>query len=354
MAAELGTHPGLADAPVQPCVPSPRTAGYRNQAKYVYGRAPGAGEIALGAYASRSHTLVDLAGCCVVEPIVEATRQAVLAILVENAVAPFDEIRRTGVLRYVVVRATASQAVLVTLVAARGDWPEAERVAEALARACPVVAGVVLNLNPSTGNTVFGAHERLLAGHATVVDEIGDVRVQLASRSFFQINRQVASRIYRDLVAATPARFACAVDAYAGAGGIALSLAPRAREILAIEDNPSATGAATALLAESGRGGANVRFLTGDAARCLAGVAAADVLVLNPPRRGCAAEVLAAVLRLRPSLVAYLSCEPKTLARDLAVLVGGGARLVRATPYDMMPHTPHVETLALVQLDSAG
>jgi 23S rRNA (uracil1939-C5)-methyltransferase len=88
--------------------------------------------------------------------------------------------------------------------------------------------------------------------------------------------------------------------------------------------------------------------LTGDAAACLAEVSDADFVVLNPPRKGCSPEVLAAVARLRPKALAYLSCEPRTLARDLAVLVQAGAQVVNVTPFDMMPHTPHVETLVLV------
>jgi 23S rRNA (uracil1939-C5)-methyltransferase len=97
-----------------------------------------------------------------------------------------------------------------------------------------------------------------------------------------------------------------------------------------------------------------IRVVTGDVARCLDAVPSADFVVLDPPRKGCATEVLAAIGRLRPQRLAYLSCDPATLARDLAVLVRGGARCLRTTPYDMMPHTPHVETLALLAYDSSG
>jgi 23S rRNA (uracil1939-C5)-methyltransferase len=349
VAAYLGRYPELATSPVENCVASPLRAGYRNQAKYVYGRVPASGRLVLGAFAPRSHRIVDLAGCRVVEPGLDQVRQAVLDLLEREGVEPFDEHRRTGALRYVVMRATQSGQVMVTLVVARADWPPAQAITDELMAAQPVVASVVLNLNATTGNRIFGGEERRLAGRGFVEDRIGEVDVRLAARAFFQANRRVASCIHRDLLAAAPARVARAVDVYSGAGPIAFSLAPIADEVVAIEENAAATAVAAAFMAERGGAAGRVRLLTGDASRCLAAVASAELVVLNPPRKGCAAPVLAAVARLRPRLCAYVSCDPETLARDLAVLVAAGARLLRITPYDMMPHTPHVETLALLQ-----
>ncbi len=347
----LAEYPGLAEVAVEPCVPSPRTTGYRNQAKYVYGRAQHSGRPILGAYAPRSHAIVDLSGCHVVEPVLDEVRKTLLEILLAKVVEPFDEVRRTGVLRYVVMRATLSHQALVTLVAARSDWKDADAVATALAEQCHALAGVVLNVNPTAGNKLFGDDERLLFGQATVDDEIGDVRVRLSSRSFFQANRELASRIYRDLVAAVPVSVGRAVDVYAGAGGIALSLAPIAHEVVAIEENMAATDVARTFIAEQTALGERVRIVTGDAAACLAQVSTADLVVLNPPRKGCSAQVLAAVQRLRPKHLFYLSCDPRTLSRDLAALVRAGATVTRVTPYDMMPHTPHVETLAVLRIN---
>jgi 23S rRNA (uracil1939-C5)-methyltransferase len=348
--ARLAEYPDLAGIAVEPCFPSPHTTGYRNQAKYVYGYARNSGRAVLGAYAPRSHEIVDLSECHVVEPVLDEVRDVLLEILVASGVEPFDEIRRTGILRYVVMRATSARRVLVTLVVARLDWDGAEAVATKLVARCPGVTGVVLNMNPTAGNNLFGNDERLLCGGSTVDDEIGDVRVRLSSRSFFQANREVASRIYRDLVAAVPTNTVRAVDVYAGAGGIALSLVPIAREIVAIEENLAATEAATTFIAEKTALGRHVQVVTGDAAACLASIDSADMVVLNPPRKGCAAEVLEAMQRLRPKVLAYLSCDPGTLARDLAVLVRAHATVTQVRPYDMMPHTPHVETLVVLEM----
>ena len=346
--AQLSRHPSLAQLPVDACVASPATTAYRNQAKYVYGRADESGRPVLGAFAPHSHRLIDLAGCCVVEPVLDDVRRKLLAALLGGNVEPFDEQRRTGALRYVVMRATCARQVMVTLVTARAVWPEAQSVAQALAAACPAVVSVVLNVNESAGNAIFGKEERLLWGQAAVEDRIGAVSVRLVSRSFFQSNRWVASSIYRDLVAAAPARVARAVDVYSGAAPIALCLAAISGEVVAIEENPAAAMAAASFIAEQAGVAGRVRMVTGDAARCLADVEAADLVVLNPPRKGCAGPVLQAILRLRPRTLAYLSCDPRTLARDLDVLVAGAARIARIAPYDMMPGTPHVETLAIL------
>jgi 23S rRNA (uracil1939-C5)-methyltransferase len=129
-----------------------------------------------------------------------------------------------------------------------------------------------------------------------------------------------------------------------------MALAPLAREVVAIEENPAACVTAQAFLAECGPGdpGARVRFVTGDVADHLARVGRADLVVLNPPRKGCAAATIAAVAQLRPRLVAYLSCDPASLARDLAALAHLGMPTVGITAYDMLAQTPHVEALALV------
>ena len=340
---EFAKHPALAAVDVEACVPSSLAVGYRNQAKYVYTRSLDGGGV-LGAYAPRSHAVVDLAGCRVVEPILDQARGVLLNLLRAHEVEPYHEINRTGLLRYVVLRANAAGRVLATLVSARAQWSGADAVASACMSEFPAFVGVVLNVNSSGGNALFGEDERVLAGQASFEDEIGDVRVRLASRSFFQANRAVASRIYRDLVARLPGDLGRAVDAYSGAAGIALSLASRAREVIAIEQNAAATAAA------SESKGERVQIITGDAAQGLSSMDAADLVVLNPPRKGCTAEVLAQVLRMTPRLVAYLSCDPRSLAHDIGVLVKAGATITSVVPYDMMPHTPHVETLVVLSL----
>jgi 23S rRNA (uracil1939-C5)-methyltransferase len=348
----MATQKELLGVKVAGCVPSPQPFGYRGNAKYVFGHDRD-GRLVLGAYAPRSHEIVDMSGCPVAESALADVAAALLTLLIQHVIEPFDEVRRTGLLRYVVLRANVEGKVLVALVTGRESWPEAESLARELAAACPTVLGVVHNVNSASGNALFGEAERLLFGSAFIEDTIGPARVRLGPRSFAQANRLVAGRAYDDIAAAA-ARLGSigrVVDAYAGAGGIALSLAPLARGVVAIEENSAACATAQAFLAEREAGDTEKRInlIAGDVADHLARVGTADLVVLNPPRKGCAPAVITAVAQLHPRLVAYLSCNPASLARDLAALARLGLHTVSITPYDMLPHTPHVEALALVE-----
>jgi 23S rRNA (uracil1939-C5)-methyltransferase len=347
--AALAQHALLRAVPVADCVASPRSLGYRNKAKLVYGAAPGAGEPVLGAYAPRSHRVVNLAGCRVSEPALTAVGDSLRGLLLEAGVAPYDEQRLTGDLRHVILRANHRGAVLVTLVSAQRGWPAAERIAELLTEAHPEVVSVVQNVNPGRGNAIYGDQEVTLQGTGWLEDAIGPVRLRLSSRSFLQANREVAALAYQaiaEALALGPGDRV--VDAYAGVGGIALTLAPRAGEVIGIEEHEGAVAdaAASATLNRI----ENARFVAGDAAaRLKEEIGRAHAVVLNPPRKGCSAQVLGAVVRLAPRAIAYLSCDPETLARDLAVLADAGYRTGSVTPFDMLPHTPHVEALAILQ-----
>lgn len=350
VSASFARHERLGAVPISPCVASPRTLGYRNSAKLVAAQAIQGG-LRLGAFAPRSHNVVDLRGCAIVEAPLDEVAIALRDVLEEAGVAPYDERRLTGDLRYAVLRVNFEGAVLVTLVTARPDWPVGRAVAAALRARCPSVAGVIQNINPTRGNVIYGDDERTLDGATALTERIGAVKLRLSSRAFFQANRDVAGLVYGQIgeaVAAAAAQEPVArlVDVYGGVGGIALTLAPLAGEVIGIESNAGAVGDATAAARDNGI--VNARFLAGDAAEQLRALDRADVMVLNPPRRGCAPAVLAEVLRLQPRLVAYLSCDPETLARDLAHLYGSNYRVRSVTPFDMLPHTPHIEALALV------
>jgi 23S rRNA (uracil1939-C5)-methyltransferase len=338
--------PSLAEVPVDPCVASPAPLGYRNKSKLVYAR-DGQGKLVLGAFAPRSHRVVDLDGCRVAEPPLDEVAGVLRELLVGAGVAPYDERLAEGDLRYAILRVNHAGRILATLVTASDELPGAVELARAFVHARPDVVGVVQNVNPSRGNALYGTVERTLAGAAHLDERVGAVHLRLSASAFFQVNREIAARIYGDLSAAAQLTGQeRVVDCYSGVGGIALTLAPRAAEVIGVEEHPGAVvdAQAAAQLNHATR----TRFVSGDAAAILDGLDAADVVVLNPPRRGCAPRVLEAVARLQPRLVAYVSCAPDTLARDLALLAARGLRARRVTPYDMLPQTPHVEALAIV------
>jgi 23S rRNA (uracil1939-C5)-methyltransferase len=271
----------------------------------------------------------------------------VARLVTARGVTAYDEGRLTGTLRYVVLRASAAGAVLVTLVIARDAFPQGAALADELRAAHPEIVGVVQNVNPTRGNVIFGDRERTLAGSAALEDRVGPVRLRVSSRSFFQANRDVAALAYAAIAgAAALSGSETVVDAYAGVGGIALTLAPHAGRVIGIEQHPAAVEDAAWSAAASGIG--NARFVAGDVAGSLADVGAAEVVVLNPPRKGCAPEVLRAAAGLGPRTIAYLSCSPETLLRDLGALRRLGYRTASLTPFDMLPHTPHLEALAVL------
>lgn len=343
----------LRDVTVGATVASPRALGYRNNAKLVAARADAGRPAVLGGYAPRTHDVVDLLGCRVVEPALDAVATELRALLDQLDVDLYDERSLTGRLRYAVLRSNHAGQVLCALVVAR-LLPNGTELADRLRAARPEVIGVVEHENRTRGNAIFaaGGAERTLAGQPALEDRllVGDqtIPVRLTAAAFFQANREVAGLAYTALLRALDVRpTERVVDAYSGVGGIGLALAARAAEAVGVESNAGAVQNATEAAARNGV--RNARFLAGDAAAVLATLDRAEVVVVNPPRRGCAPEVLDQIARLAPRAVGYLSCDPDTLARDLAVLAGRGYQAAAVTPFDMLPHTPHVETLAVLR-----
>ncbi len=343
---------------VDPCVASPRPLGYRNRSKLVVARReegrPDDG-LVLGAFAPRSHDVVDLAGCRIAEPPLDETAAALRALLDEAGVRAYHERTLTGDLRHVVLRANHEGRVLAVWIVARPLPRRRSRWPDGFARPDPRSSASsstrTARAATRSSRTRTGENERLLDGAGEIEDQVEvagrPVRLLLSPGAFFQANREVAALAYTaiaDALAIQPTERV--VDAYCGVGGIALSLARGAAEVLGIESHAGAVAGATASAALNGI--TNARFVAGDAAQALGQIDRADVVVLNPPRKGCAPEVLAEIARLAPRAVAYLSCDPQTLARDLALLATRGYRARSVTPFDMLPHTPHVEALAVV------
>jgi 23S rRNA (uracil1939-C5)-methyltransferase len=353
----FAAHAALRDLAVAAAVASPRLLGYRNNAKLVAAR-PGPGRpTVLGAYAPRTHDVVDLLGCRMVEPAIDAVATELRGLLDQLAVEVYDEAKLTGRLRYVVLRSNQAGQVLCTLIVAR-PLPNGRELADRLRGARPEVVGVVEHENRTRGNAIFAGADpgpdRTLAGEATLVDVLSvggqTIQLRLTPGAFFQSNREVAGLAYGALAKALALGAGeRVVDAYSGVGGIGLALARGGAEVIGIEAHAGAVQNAAEAAARNGL--PTARFVAGDAGTGLATLDRADAIVVNPPRRGCAPDVLDQIARLAPRAVGYLSCDPDTLARDLAVLATRGYRPAAVTPYDMLPHTPHVEALAILTRD---
>jgi 23S rRNA (uracil1939-C5)-methyltransferase len=340
---------GLA-APVGECLAPGPPRPYRNRAKLVFSRA--GDRVILGAYAPRSHRVIDLHGCRVVIPPLDDIAAVLARLATDLGVQPYDERTATGQARYAILRAARDGRTQVMLVCAERGGRGITALAAALCRERPEVVGVVENLQPSPGNALVGHIEpdRLLVGDPVLVERCGPT-LRLSPRAFFQASWHGAEALYAAAVtAAAPVAGDAIVDLYTGVGGIALSLARAApaASVLGIEEEPAAIADAEAGAVLSGI--ANARFRCGDAAALLGERAdraeATDVVVVDPPRRGLTPPVIAAIARLRPRRVVYVSCAPDTLARDLALLTARGYHIERVDPVDLMPDTPHVEAIA--------
>lgn len=328
---------------VEPLIASPDPLGYRALVKLVVGA-----DGQLGSYARRSHRVVDMTGCRVHAEICEGVADRARAFLKSDGRSRGPE--GCG-LRYLVLRASMSADRLgVTLVGASLEHPGLVRMAEALA-ADPKVGWIVFHENADLqSDAIFGpGPSRLWLDRFEVVEQVGPVIQDLRSGAFAQVNPKAAARLYQRLGELVDARGRRVLDLYSGSGGIGLSfLAWGAASVTAVERHPLATEAARAAAQTMGL---SARF------EAIQGAAedapfhdAFDLVVLNPPRKGVAPELPARIARSQVKEILYVSCQPRSLARDLAALQTlGGFELRQVCPVDLFPHTRHVETIAWLQ-----
>lgn len=331
---------------IAPVVPSPEELGYRNKGKYVVAAADG--RLVLGAYAPRSHRVVSTAGCRVVAPVIDQVAVVARDACEAAGLVAYDERRRRGELRYVIVRADAAGGALVVLVVTSAT--AADRLATAAASLArhPAVRGVVAMRNDREDAALVTSDQTVLAGVGALVEEVAGCPVEVGAGEFLQVNRAQARAIYArvaDLAldGLEPASVH-AVDLYSGLGGIALTLARRGARVTAVEIDPAAT-AALARAAAAGGLADRVTVHTADASALPTVAAGASVVIVNPPRKGLSAETRAALLALAPPRILYVSCGPDSLGRDLAALAPAYRPDV-IEPFDLMPGTAQVETLA--------
>jgi 23S rRNA (uracil1939-C5)-methyltransferase len=329
---------------IDPVLFGPTRRGYRALAKLVVGE-----DRRLGSYRPFSHQVAEMTGCRIHAPIVERVAEVARRALLELPPGPID-------LRYLVLRASlAEQRVLATLICRSLGSPAAAGLAQRLA-AEPAVAQIVVHQNDRPGDAIFGAGPEvtLLQRDPAPVERVGAIELSLESAAFSQINPEAAALIYRRVVEGLAPRGQRVVDLYSGSGGVALSLAAAGAEVYGVERSAEGVRAATSAAARMGLA-AQARFVAADAAQGLAAAPPSQAVVLNPPRKGAAAEVLRAIAARAPQRLAYVSCDPRSLARDLEALRGmAPLALGSITPVDLFPETRHVETVVIAEVGAGG
>lgn len=336
-------------APVEPVRGMAEPWHYRNKAIATF--AMRQGKLVCGLYAEDSHRVLPGADCLLQGEALNRTLEAVLTAARGCRWTAYDEDRGTGLVRHVVLRGTRDGQVLVTLVTPSPALPGSRNFCAALRKAAPWVASVVQNINPTTTSAVLGNREKVLYGPGHVLDTLCGLRFAISSRSFYQVNPIQTEVLYKaalELAGLTGQE--TVVDAYCGIGTIGLCAAPHAKRVIGIERNPSAVRDAVANARRNGL--RNAQFFCADATAWMMKAAGEnlrpDVVFLDPPRAGSTPECIGAVARMAPRRVVYVSCDPETLARDVALFAKQGYRAQKFVPVDLFPHTRHIETAALL------
>lgn len=337
-------------APVEPVRGMADPWHYRNKAIATF--AMQQGRLVCGLYAEGTHRVLPSADCLLQQQALNRTLQAVLEAARACRWTAYDEDRRAGMLRHVVLRGTREGRVLVTLVTPGPALPGSRNFCAALRGSAPWVQSVVQNINPTATSAVLGNREKVLCGPGMVVDTLCGLRFAISSRSFYQVNPAQTEVLYAaamELAGLTGRE--TVVDAYCGIGTIGLCAAPRAGKVIGVERNPAAVRDAAANARRNGL--RQARFFCADATEWMHRAAGQglrpDVVFLDPPRAGSTPACIEAVARMAPARVVYVSCDPETLARDVALFARQGYRAKQFVPLDLFPHTNHIETIALLR-----
>ena len=322
---------------------------YRNKA--IASFATQRGKLVCGLYAEGTHRVLPGADCLLQEEILNKTLAAVLDAARACRWTAYDEDRGTGLLRHTVLRSSCDGKVLVTLVTPGPDLPGSKNFCTALRKKAPWVVSIVQNINPTRSSAVLGSREKTLYGPGFVLDTLCGTQFAISSRSFYQVNRTQTEVLYKKaLELAKLTGRETVIDAYCGIGTIGLCAAPLAKQVIGVERNPAAVKDAAANARRNKI--ANARFVCADATEWMAAAAGEglhpDVVFLDPPRAGSTPECIAAVNKMKPRRVVYVSCDPETLARDVAAFTRLGWRAAKFCPVDLFPQTKHVETVVLL------
>ena len=345
---------GGLEVPVLDILPSPEVDRYRNKVQFPVGVDKN-GAPCIGFYAGRTHRIVPCPDCKLQPGVLNEIGNALCAFFAQQGIRPYDEQSGKGLVRHIFLRRGAhSGQIMVCLVCTRAKLPHAEQLCTALRGQFPAISTILLNVNAKNTNVILGGENHILYGPGYIEDTLCGVPVRLGPLSFYQVNTLAAERLYG--VAAQYAQLTpddTLLDLYCGMGTIGLSMADQCRELIGVEIVPEAIESAKANAARMGEAvAAKSRFFCADAGQAATQLAAEglhpDIVMLDPPRKGCDEATLSAVVRMAPRRVVYVSCNPATAARDAAWLEKNGYHAEKVLPVDLFPRTKHVETVVLL------
>ncbi|WP_025434801.1 23S rRNA (uracil(1939)-C(5))-methyltransferase RlmD [Peptoclostridium acidaminophilum] len=323
---------------------------YRNKAQFPVGKKDG--EIVVGFYKKGTHDIVDAKSCCIHRKVNEQIIELVKYYMKENNISAYDETIHKGTIRHIVTKiGFTTGEIMVVIVTNSKKLKNANLLAHALKSNIPGFKTLVQNVNMDKTNVILGKHNNIVYGEGKITDFIGSLSFEISPLSFFQVNPLQTRVLYeKALEYAALTGDETVFDIYCGTGTISLFLAQKARKVYGIEVIQEAIDAARENAVRNGI--QNTEFFTGKAEdvvpRLYEQGYTADVVVVDPPRKGCDEKVLGTIVEMHPKRVVYVSCNPSTLARDIKYLCEKGFKVKEVQPVDMFPHTMHVETVCLM------
>ncbi len=347
----------IRDLDIRPCLPSPEIIGYRNKAEVPVSSQKG--QIVAGFYQPYTHNVVPSENCSLEHPLVREVITGLLKEIKKRKYSVYNERTGRGLVRHLVARVAPGTGESMAVMVVNGrSFPDERDFASSLASSIPGLRSIVLNTNMDKTNIVLGNRQKVLWGRSYIEDVLGSDRLgrlkfRISPLSFYQVNSGQAVRLYQEAFdAAAITQDDVIYDVYSGIGTITLFAAQKARFAVGIEEVAPAVEDAKRNAKINGI--ENVRFLEGKAERVLPRLGtktrlqAPGVVILDPPRAGADEHALLSISRFSPRAIVYVSCNPATLARDVAILSKQGWVPRFCQPLDMFPMTPHVECVALM------
>lgn len=341
---------GGMEVSLSPIVASPETFRYRNKAQFPVSGTPG--NLTAGFYAPRSHRVVPCDDCLLQPVRTKDVLKAVLHYANEEKLSAYDELSGKGLLRHIFIREGADGGLCVMSVINGNALPHVEKLITSLNELClGAPLSLMLNINRTRGNVILGKECVSLYGPPYLEDTLCGLRFRISPLSFYQINHAQCESLYRKAAEyADLSGDEVLCDLYCGVGTIGLTMAKKARRLIGVEVVAAAVEDAKENARQNGI--ENAEFLCGTAETLAAKLALRgehpDVCIIDPPRSGCDSSLMDALSALSPKRIVYISCDPATLARDVALLTERGFLLKAATPFDMFPRAAHVETVVLM------
>ena len=342
---------GFKELPMEPLIGMDEPYHYRNKAQFPVGRNK-EGRIVTGFYAGRTHAIIENRDCALGIPQNKEVLDRVIAHMEKYNIAPYDEMTGKGLVRHIFVRyGFFTGELMVCLIINGQDLPHQKELVEKLGE-IPGMTSISLNINKKRNNVILGDKVKTIWGKEYITDKIGDISYEISPLSFFQVNPHQTWKLYSKALEYADLHGEETVwDLYCGIGTISLFLAQKAKFVRGVEIVPAAIEDArrNAHLNEID----NVEFFVGKAEEVLPreyeknGVYA-DVIVVDPPRKGCDEMLLKTILKMQPKRVVYVSCDSATLARDLRFLCDNGYELKKVCGVDQFPQTVHVETVVML------